>query len=145
MGLNLMDTVKELNQEGFDVETSPISDFEKTPDGVYEAAITAFEFTESKNTGTQWFRFILQILTGGQEGKKYYGNLWLSTANSKKRTVKVLKKYAWAMSINLDDEDFADTDSLVEKMQDAIGLQVTLTLETSGKEKDAYQNWELSF
>ena len=144
MGLNLMDTVKELNQEGFDVETSPISDFERTPDGVYEAAVTAFEFTESKNTGTQWFRFVLQILTGGQEGKKYYANLWLSD-KSIKRTVKALKKYAWAMSINLDDGDFADTDSLVEKMQDAIGLQITLTLETSGKGKDAYQNWELSF
>lgn len=144
MGLNLMDTVKELAQEGFDVETSPISDFEKTPDGVYEAAVTAFELTESKNTGTQWFRFVLQILTGEQQGKKYYGNLWLS-ANSVKRSVKVLKKYAWAMSINLEDGDFADTDSLVEKMQDAIGLQVTLTLETSGKGKDAYQNWELSF
>ncbi len=89
-------------------------------------------------------QFKIKISDEPYEGRSYFGALFLSekVINT---SIKRLLKYAHRLNIELGPEDFSDTDLLVEKMQEAVGYQCTLTLKTTSNKKGEFQSFELEF
>ncbi len=137
---DLMAAAKEIFNKGFDPEKDPVSDFERFSDGTYKAIIDGFEFKEFA-TGTQAFQFKVKILDEPYENRIYFGALFL-TANGTAPSMKTLLKHAHRLNIQLNPEDFADTDIIVEKMQEAKEYECVLTLKTN---KNDFQNFKLDF
>ena len=140
---DLLKAASEIFNKGFDVENDPVSDFEPINDGVYSGYIEGFEHKEF-STGTEALQFKVKISDEPYEGRSYFGALFLSekVINT---SIKRLLKYAHRLGIELGPEDFSDTDLLVEKMQEAVGYQCTLTLKTTVNKKGEFQSFELEF
>ena len=127
---DLLAAAKEIFNKGFDPEKDPVSDFERF----------GFEFKEFA-TGTQAFRFKVKILDEPYENRIYFGALFL-TANGTAPSMKTLLKHAHRLNIQLNPEDFADTDKKKKKMQEAKEYECVLTLETN---KNDFQSFKLDF
>lgn len=137
---DLMAAASEIFKKGFDPEKDPVSDFEQIADGTYKAFIKGFEFKEFA-TGTQAFQFKVKILDEPYENRIYFAALFL-TEKGTATSLKTILKHAHRLNIELDPDDFADTDIIVEKMQEAIGYECVLTLKTN---KNDFQNFKLDF
>ena len=137
---DLMAAAKEIFNKGFDPEKDPVSDFERFADGTYKAIIDGFEFKEFA-TGTQAFQFKVKILDEPYENRIYFGALFL-TERGTPTSIKTLLKHANRLNIELEPDDFADTDIIVEKMQEAIEYECVLTLKTN---KSDFQGFTLDF
>ena len=138
--VNLMGAAAEIFNKGFDPEKDPVSEFEQIADGTYKAIIDGFEFKEF-STGTQAFQFKVKILEEPYENRIHFANLFL-TEKGTATSIKTLLKHANRLNIELEPDDFADTDIIVEKMQEAIEYECVLTLKTN---KNDFQSFKLEF
>ena len=77
--------------EGFDPETSPVSDYEELKDGTYDVAVEKVEFKESKNTGNYRFQINFEILNGESQGRKFFGMLSLSEKKKTESLTRLIK------------------------------------------------------
>lgn len=137
---NLMGVAAEIFNKGFDPEKDPVSEFEQIADGTYKAIIDGFEFKEF-STGTQAFQFKVKIAEDPYIDRIYFGALFL-TEKGTAPSIKILLKHANRLNIELNADDFSDTDIIVEKMQEAVGYECVLTLKTN---KNDFQSFKLEF
>ena len=140
---DLMVTATEIFKKGFDPEKDPVSEFEQMADGTYKGFIEGFEFKEF-STGTQAFQFKIRVTEEPYENRAYFGALFL-TEKTAPTSMKTVVKYAHTLGVEIEPEDFADTDIIEEKMKDAVGYECVLVLKTSTSKNGDFQNFKLEF
>jgi len=145
MAMDLKAMAAQLLADGFDPATSPVSDFENLPDGVYDAIFTTAEWRTS-DSGWEWLSVQFEILNEGFEGRKYFGMISFITESMIAMNMKLAMKTAHAVDVVLSPEDFIQPETdLVAAFQDGLGKEVGLKL-TSWKNKagKSGQNFEVS-
>lgn len=130
--------------DGFDPATSPVSDFENLPDGIYDAMLSDAEWRVS-DSGFEWLSLEFEILNEGFEGRKYFGMISFVNEKMLQRNIKLAMKTAHAVGVEIDLEDFDQPEtSLVETFKEGLGNEVELKI-TSWSNKNtgkSGQNFE---
>lgn len=114
--------------EGFDPATSPVSDFEELPDGVYDALLKEVEWRVS-DSGFEWLSLQFEVLNEGFEGRIYFAMISFVNEKMVALNMKRAMKTAHALGIALSPEDFDQPEvGLVEAFQQGLGGEVELEL-----------------
>lgn len=143
---NLAALAAQLLAEGFDPATSPISDFENLPDGIYDALLEDVQW-RTNDGGTEWLSMTFTLLNEGFENRKAFGNIFFSNEKMLSQNIKQTMKSAFALDIELGADAFDQPEiNLVEAMKEGLGKEVELELKTSTSKKNnkSFQNFTLS-
>lgn len=132
---------QQILSEGFDPKKDAVTDgYEDLPDGLYDAILMNVSWKGPNDNGTEWLAFEFEILNEGYENRKYFGNIFFSNEKMLQLNLKRAMKTAAVLDVELTMEDFEDTDTLVETLQQGIGNQCLIDLKTN--KKGTFQNWE---
>ncbi|WP_368900580.1 DUF669 domain-containing protein [Oceanobacillus oncorhynchi] len=138
--MNLKAMAAEIMEEGFNPKTDAVGDdFENLPDGEYDGILTNVSW-RTNDKGTEWLSFEFELLNEGYENRKYFGNIFFSNEKMMQLNLKRAMKTASILDVELEIDDFEDTDALVEKLKEGAGNQCLLELKTN--KKGSFQNWE---
>lgn len=139
--MNLKAMAQQILNEGFNPKTDAVGgDFENLEDGLYDAILMDVKWQGPNDNGTEWLCFEFEILNEGFEGRKYNGNIFFSNEKMLQLNLKRAMKTAAILDVELTVEDFEETTTLVETLQQGVGNQCMIELKTN--KKGTFQNWE---
>lgn len=143
---NLAALAAQLLAEGFDPATSPVSDFENLPDGIYDALLENVEWRVS-DSGFEWLSLQFSILNDGFENRKFFGMISFGNEKMLGQNLKIAMKTAHAVGVDLPADAFDQPEiGLVEAFSDGLGREVELELTSyvSKKTGKTGQNFKAS-
>lgn len=128
----MLEELNELLKASKDVEVN--DNFDKTPDGEYEAIIESCEFTESKTSGNLMFKMEF-IITGPAFAKKHEWKYYvLNKPENMKRLTTDLEKFGLNCS---------SMETINKGLEDLLDVPVSLIIKTSEPKeegKEGYRN-----
>lgn len=128
--------------EGFDPKTSPVDNFEKLPEGIYDVVLSDVKWVVNENSGSERLQLDLDILNEGFENRKHLGMIFF-TEKMMERALKQTMKCAAALDIELDPAVFgAPETDLVEAFKEALGNQCEM--EIKHQKNSDFVNFSLS-
>lgn len=145
MALDMKSIFENIVGEGWNPETGSVSDFTPTPDGEYTGVITAITHAEH-DAGES---ISVTIEAEGADGSIETPRAMMYVSNTlekdwevqgAKRLIKTLSKLAIGIGIELDADDFEDLATLAEHLEDLIGEEASVKVETKFNKKKKKDN-----
>lgn len=119
---------QKLLAEGFDPKTSPVDNFEKLPEGIYDVALSDAKWVVNESTGSERLQLDLEILNEGFENRKHLGMIFF-TEKMMERSLKQTMKCAAALDIELDPSVFGSPETdLVNAFKEVLGAQCEMEI-----------------
>lgn len=138
--MNLKAMAAEIMEQGWDAKKDAVGgDYENLPDGEYDVILTDVSW-RTNDSGTEWLSFEFELLNEGYENKKHFAPIFFSNEKMMQLNLKRAMKTGAVLDVDLEIDDFEDTDALVEKLKEGVGNQCSLELKTN--KKGTFQNWE---
>lgn len=126
---NLTAMAQKLLAGGFDPKTSPVDDYQKLPEGLYDVVLIDVKWIVNDKTGSERLQLELEILNEGFENRKHLGMIFFSE-KIMERSLKQTMKCAAALGFELDPVVFGSPEvDLVEAFKEAIGTQCEMDIE----------------
>lgn len=139
---NLAAMAQKLLAEGFDPKTSPVDNYEKLPEGIYDVALSDVKWVVNDSTGSERLQLDLEILNEGFENRKHFGMIFF-TEKIMERSLKQTMKCASALDIELDPSVFGSPETdLVEAFKEGLGNQCEM--EIKHQKNSDFVNFTLS-
>ncbi len=139
---NLAAMAQKLLAEGFDPKTSPVDNYEKLPEGIYDVVLSDVKWVVNENSGSERLQLDLDILNDGFENRKHLGMIFFSE-KMMERALKQTMKCAAVLDIDLDPTVFGSPETdLVEAFKEALGVQCEM--EIKHQKNSDFVNFSLS-